>query len=69
MSKAKVTKKSVASKYRQGSGWIVSSYIPQYDGWMTSDEMSYWRACASVKFAREAWNTKAQKYDEFEGAR
>ena len=64
MSKAIVTKKTVASKYRQGSGWIVSSYSPQYDGWTTSDEMSYWGACAAVKDARETWNTKTQKYEE-----
>ena len=64
MSKAKVTKKTVACKYRQGSGWIVSSYSPQYDGWTTSEEMSYWGACAVVKNARETWNTKKQKYDE-----
>ena len=67
MSKANVTKKTVASKYRQGSGWIVSTYNPQYDGWTTSGEMSYWGACAAVKNAREAWNTKTQKYDEYEG--
>ena len=65
MSKANVTKKTVASKYRQGNGWIVSSYSPQYGGWTTSDEMSYWGACAAVKDARERWNTKTQKYDEY----
>ena len=64
MSKTKVTKKTVAIKYRQGNGWVVSSYSPQYDGWTTSDEMSYWAACALVRAAREKWNTKKQKYDE-----
>lgn len=66
MSKAIVTKKTVASKYRQGCGWIVSSYSPQYGGWTTSYEMSYWKACAVVKDARERWNTKAQKYEEYD---
>jgi hypothetical protein len=65
MSKANVTKKTVASKYRQGNGWIVSSYSPQYDGWTTSDEMNYWAACTVVKNARETWNTKTQKYIEW----
>lgn len=61
--KANVTKKTVASKYRQGNGWIVTTYSPQYDGWMTSGTMSYWSACAAVRDAREAWNSKKQKYD------
>lgn len=65
MKKAKVTKKTVASKYRQGTGWVVSSYNPKYDSWVLSSEMSYWGACADVKSAREAWNTKKQEY-EFE---
>lgn len=63
MEKPKVTKKTVATKYRQGTGWVVSLYNPKYDGWVLSNEMSYWGACASVKEAREAWNTKKQEYE------
>lgn len=63
MKKANVTKKTVASKYRQGLGWVVSSYCPQYDSWTLSGEMSYWAACASLKDAREAWDTKNQGYE------
>jgi len=59
-----VTKKNVASKYRQGSGWIVSSYSPKYQTWITSNEMQYEAACASVKKSRERWNTKEQRYAE-----
>lgn len=61
--KAKVTKKTVASKYREGTGWIVSSYCPKYDGWVASSRMTYWAACASLKECREAWNTKLQSYE------
>ena len=63
MGKTKVTKKTVASKYREGTGWVVSSYCPQYDGWVASSKMSYWEACASLKEARETWNTKKQDYE------
>jgi hypothetical protein len=58
-----ITKKTVASKYRQGDGWIVSSYSPQYDSWYLSGEMSYQRACTSVKEDKRDWNTKKQCYD------
>lgn len=63
MSKTKVTKKTVSNKYRKGNGWVVSSYSPQYDGWVTSSEMSYNEACETVKYDRETWNTKTQKYE------
>lgn len=65
MGKSKVTKKTVAMKYRQGTGWVVSSYCPPYDSWIVSSEMSYWGARAVVKALRESWNTKKQEY-EFE---
>ncbi len=60
----KVTKKEVASKRRQGAGWIVVTYDPQYDGWVESREMSYSAACSAVKEARETWNTKKQRYED-----
>lgn len=63
MKKENVTKKTVASKYRQGRGWVVSSYCPPYDSWIVSSEMSYWGARAAVKALREAWNTKKQEYE------
>jgi len=59
-----ITKKIVASKYRQGGGWIVSIYVPLYDSWELSVEMDYWHACAAVKEARQSWNTRLQKYED-----
>ena len=57
-----VTKKTVASKYRQGREWIVSSYSPGYDAWAESHAMSYYSACNAVKNARESWDTRKQAY-------
>ena len=48
-----VTQKNVATKYRQGRGWVVSSYCPQYKAWSTSQEMTYRAACQAVAEARK----------------
>lgn len=58
-----VTKKTVATKYKQGNGWIVSSYNTHYKSWELSEELTYWGACARVKSTRERWNTINQEYD------
>jgi len=58
----RVTKRTVASKRSQGSGWVVSTYAPEYNSWVESGEMDYWKACRAVKEARETWNTKKQQY-------
>lgn len=58
----KVTKKTVASKYREGGGWIVSSYRPANDTWVLSSPQPYRVACAMVRAAREDWDTDAQQY-------
>jgi len=59
-----VTKQQVASKHRQGNGWIVLTYDPRVDTWRESHEMSYPAACHAVREAREDWNTAKQQYNE-----
>ena len=59
----KVTKKTVVSMYRQGTGWIVSNYEPSYKSWMTSGELSYTMACRLVKECRQTWDTTKQLYN------
>ena len=61
---AHITKQQVASKYRQGDGWIVSTFDPQVNAWRESHEMSYFAACRLVRESREDWNTEKQNYNE-----
>jgi hypothetical protein len=58
----KVTKKTVASKYKQGSGYIVSYYSMMYDSFVTSGEVPHWKACSLVRECREHWDTRKQEY-------
>ena len=64
MNKGTVTKKTVATKYRQGNGWIVSTYNKQYNTWTLSQELSYSVACRAVRDARKQWNTEIQNFEE-----
>jgi len=59
-----ITKRTVASKYRQGNGWIVTSYDPTVNAWRISSEMTYWAACNRVRDRRSDWDTKTQSYNE-----
>lgn len=36
-------------KYRQGNGWVVSSWSDHYNCYVLSHEMSYTAACERVK--------------------
>ena len=58
-----VTKKTVASKYRQGKGWIVSYYAPIQDTWFLTGELTYPVACTYVREYRKSWNTGKQDFD------
>jgi hypothetical protein len=58
----KITKKTVAYKYRQGSGWVVGTWSTQHKAYFISPEKGYWDACECVRTARETWDTKSQEY-------
>lgn len=60
----KITKKNVANKYRQGSGWVVSNYNPRVGMWSSSNEISYEKACRFVREYKAAWDTTTQTYAE-----
>lgn len=57
-----LSKKEVAYKYRQGSGWIVGTWDASVNSFRLSNEMTYWAACKLIKSTREDWDTKAQDY-------
>jgi hypothetical protein len=58
----RITKSEVASKHRQGHGWVTVIYDPTVNSWRESHEMSYWSACSRIRDARETWITKKQVY-------
>lgn len=59
----RITKRTVASKHRSGTGWIVSAYIPTFGTWMESTPLSYIAACLYVRLHRRTWNTRLQTYE------
>lgn len=60
---AKVTKRTVVSKRFQGGQYIVVSYDNGSGNWTESSPMDYYKACATVKRLREAWDTRNQCYN------
>lgn len=42
-----------AHKRKQGYEWIVVHWNDKWNGWIESQPMNYWAACAAVKAARE----------------
>lgn len=59
----RITKRTVASKHRLGTGWIVSAYLPAFHTWSESAPLTYYAACLYVRIHRRTWNTRLQTYE------
>ena len=58
----RITKKTVACKYKQGRGYVATYYYPKNKTWICTGELSFGMANSILRSCRESWDTKSQDY-------